>query len=264
VTSAVRKGRRVDAAPFSLADLELESTLDNLDEAENYSHWILEMVEPFLGDEVLEVGAGHGTFTALLAQQQVRVVATDLSERCVGVLQDRFVGVSNVEVVRGDIESVAERGPFNTAILINVLEHIEDDDSALRALSGSLKEGGRLILWVPAFEALYAEFDRKVGHFRRYEINGLTAQLSRAGFTIVEMRYANALGAMAWWVVARMLRGTPTQRTSVNLFDRYAVPVVKWLESRRPPPFGQSIFAVAAPSVQSDATPPRLPRQSGP
>jgi SAM-dependent methyltransferase len=233
----------------------LESTLDNLDGAENYAHWILEMVEPFLGDDVLEVGAGHGTFTALLAQRQIRLVATDLSDRCVGVLRDRFGGVANVEVVHGDITSVAERGPFDTAILINVLEHIEDDDSALRALSGSLKEGGRLILWVPAFEALYSEFDRKVGHFRRYQIDPLTAQLSRAGFTIVEMRYANAVGAMAWWVVARMLHGTPTRSTSVDLFDRYAVPVVKWLESRRPPPFGQSIFAVATPS---------LLRQSGP
>ena len=251
-------------ATFSHADLELESTLDNLDGAENYAHWILEMVAPFLGGEVLEVGAGHGTFTALLAQRQVRVVATDLSERCVGVLQDRFGGVANVEVVHGDINSVAERGPFNTVILINVLEHIEDDDAALRVLSGSLEAGGRLILWVPAFDALYAEFDRKVGHFRRYERDGLTAQLSRAGFRIVEMRYANALGAMAWWVVARMLRGTPTRRTSVNLFDRYAVPVVKWLESRRPPPFGQSIFAVAAPCVQSGATPSGLLHQSGP
>jgi SAM-dependent methyltransferase len=242
----------------------LESTLDNLDGAENYAHWILEMVEPFLGAEVLEVGAGHGTFTALLAQRQVSVVAADLSERCVGVLEDRFGGVANVDVVHGDINSVVERGPFNTAILINVLEHIEDDDSALRALSESLAEGGCLILWVPAFEALYAEFDRKVGHFRRYERDGLTAQLSRAGFRIVEMRYANALGAMAWWVVARMLRGTPTRRTSVNLFDRYAIPVAKWLESKRPPPFGQSIFAVATPSVQSGATPPWLFRQSGP
>jgi SAM-dependent methyltransferase len=251
-------------ATFSHADLELESTLDNLDGAENYAHWILDMAEPFLGRDVLEVGAGHGTFTALLAQREIRLVATDLSERCVGVLQARFDGVASVEVVHGDIYCAAERGPFNTAILINVLEHIEDDDSALRALFGSLKDGGRLILWVPAFEALYAEFDRKVGHFRRYQKDGLTAQLSRAGFTIVEMRYANALGAMAWWVVARMLGGTPTGSTSVDLFDRYAIPVVKWLETRRPPPFGQSIFAVATPSGHSGATPTRLLRQFGP
>jgi hypothetical protein len=108
-----------------------------------------------------------------------------------------------------------------------------------------LKPGGWLVLWVPAFPVLYAEFDRKVGHFRRYHLPGLTSQLSRAGFTVVKVRYANAIGAVAWLVVARLLRRTPTRRRSVELFDRYGIPVVRWIESRWQPPFGQSIFAVA-------------------
>jgi SAM-dependent methyltransferase len=243
--SEERRTGRAGPATFTAADSELEDTLDNLDGAENYTRWIMGMMEPFLGPDVLEVGAGHGTFTEVLARREMRVVATDLSERCAGVLRSRFSGVSNVEVVRGDIQMAADRGPFDAAVLINVLEHIEDDDEALRQLWDLLKVGGRVLLWVPAFEALYTEFDRRIGHFRRYQRKTLSAQLSNAGFTVVEIRYANTIGAMAWWLVARVLRRTPTRPSSVKLFDRYVLPVVKFLEARVRPPFGQSILAVA-------------------
>jgi SAM-dependent methyltransferase len=243
--SEERRTGRTGPATFSAADSELEDTLDSLDGADNYTRWIMGMMEPYLGADVLEVGAGHGTFTEVLAGREMRVVATDLSERCAGVLRSRFFGVSNVEVVQGDIQMAAARGPFDAAVLINVLEHIEDDDEALRQLWATLKVGGRLLLWVPAFEALYTDFDRKIGHFRRYRRETLSAQLGNAGFTVVEIRYANSIGAVAWWLVARVLRRTPTRPSSVKLFDRYVLPIVKLLEAKVRPPFGQSILAVA-------------------
>jgi SAM-dependent methyltransferase len=249
---------RPDPATFSAADIELAESLDSLDGADNYAGWIFGMMEPFLGPDVLEVGAGHGTFTQVLAERGRTVVATDLSERCIGVLQRRFSRVSNVKIVHGDTSMSADLGPFDTAILINVLEHIEDDNAALRHLWKSLKPGGRLVLWVPAFQALYSEFDRKIGHFRRYRLSKLRSQLTNTGFTVAEIHYANAVGAVAWWLVARVLRRTPTRPSSLRVFDRYAVPVVRTLESRVRPPFGQSIFAVGVrpdgTSVTSSAT----------
>jgi SAM-dependent methyltransferase len=239
-----------------MADAELEDALDNLDGAQNYARWIFSLMEPYLGNDILEVGAGHGTFTDLLARRQARVVATDLSERCVGVLRERFSAATNVEILQGETGLGTRSGPFDTAILINVLEHIEDDDLALRQLWDSLQPGGRLVLWVPAFQGLYADFERRVGHFRRYQRDGLRCQLSRVGFTVVQIHYANAIGAMIWWVVARQLGATPTRRLSVTAFDRGLIPIIRRLESRRPPPFGQSIFAVAVRPRESSPVPP--------
>ena len=246
VSLAVRRKARPRPAAFFDADVELDDTLDNLDGADNYASWIYGLMEPYLGREILEVGAGNGTFTEILAARpERRVVATDLSQRSVDVLRRRFARAANVEIIRSDVSANARPGTFDTAVVVNVLEHIEDDNEALRQLSRSLRTGGRLILWVPAFEALYADFDRKVGHFRRYQLAGLKAQLSAAGFEVHQVHYANAIGALAWWAVARVLRRTPTRRSSVVLFDRYVVPVVRYLESKHHPPFGQSIFAVA-------------------
>jgi SAM-dependent methyltransferase len=232
-------------ASVAAADAELAETLDNLDGADNYAAWIFEQVEPHLGDAVLEVGAGHGTFTEILSARGARVVATDVSQRCADVLRERFAGDERVTVVHGGADAVAGLPPFDSAVLINVLEHIPDDDGALLDLAATLKPGGRLILWVPAFQLLYSDFDRKIGHHRRYRKGELRAQLTRAGYEVAEIRYVNSVGALAWLVVARLMHRAPTGGASVKIYDSYFVPVLKRLEGRRGAPFGQSVFAVA-------------------
>jgi SAM-dependent methyltransferase len=245
--AGTRTGKRTRVrADFSAADAELAATLDNLDGADNYAGWIFELIEPYLGNEVLEIGAGHGTFTEMLARKAKRVVASDLSERCVSRLRERFSAEESVKILHGSVDSAAAHGPFDSVILINVLEHIEDDDSALRELRGRLlRPGGRVVLWVPAFSLLYSDFDRRIGHYRRYRRPGLRKQLTDAGYEVLDVRYVNAVGAVAWLVLARFLRRTPTHGTPVKIFDRYFVPQLKRLERRWRPPFGQSVLAVA-------------------
>jgi SAM-dependent methyltransferase len=243
--SLLKRSGSPTVASVAAADVELAETLDNLDGADNYAAWIFEQVEPHLGDAVLEVGAGHGTFTEILSARGARVVATDVSQRCAEVLRERFAGDERVTVVHGGAAAAAGLPPFDSAVLINVLEHIPDDDGALRDLAATLKPGGRLILWVPAFQLLYSDFDRKIGHHRRYRKGELKAQLTRAGYDVTEIRYLNSVGALAWLVVARLMRRAPTGGASVKIYDSYFVPVLKRLEGRRGAPFGQSVFAVA-------------------
>jgi SAM-dependent methyltransferase len=232
------------AVSFSEADAELAETLDSLDGAHHYANWIFDLLEPYLGVRVLEVGAGHGTFTELLVPGRT-VVATEVSPRCIAALQDRFAGRPDVTVLAADVAGAAPDGPYDAAVLLNVLEHIEDDRGALADLASMLRAGGRLILWVPAFEGLYSDFDRRVGHHRRYRIPDLRAKLVAAGLDPVDIHYANAAGAIAWWIFARQLKSNPTSPRNAQLFDRVAVPVVRRLEARLKPPFGQSVFAVA-------------------
>ena len=72
----IRAGKRARVlADFSAADEELAGTLESLNGAGNYANWIFGLIEPHLGDEVLEVGAGHGTFTEMFARKAKRVVA---------------------------------------------------------------------------------------------------------------------------------------------------------------------------------------------
>jgi len=244
----VSRRRRPVAVPvpseFHDADRELEVTLDNLFDAHNYRQWIFDMIAPALGPRVLEVGAGHGTFTDLLAHGR-HVTATDLSPRCVKELEERFDHRTDVEVLHCDLVGSREAGPFDTAVLVNVLEHIEDDTGGLKELAAQLVSGGRLALWVPAHMQLYSDFDRSIGHYRRYTRADLHQKLVDAGFVVDDVRYVNVVGAIAWWVVARQLHRAPTGKMGVTVFDRYFVPVLRRLEGNRHMPAGQSVLALA-------------------
>jgi SAM-dependent methyltransferase len=218
--------------------------LASLEEADNYADWIYELVEPYLGKRVLEIGAGHGELTERL-RRNARVTATDLSERCIAELAQRFEGCADVEVVRADVAALDDEvGGFDSVVLINVLEHIDDDERALADLAKRLRPGGRMCVFVPAFDSLYSEFDRQIGHRRRYRRSQLVTTFDRAGLDIVEARYVNTVGALAWWLVARQLGRVPTQRGFVNVYDRVGVPVVRRLERDRRPRFGQSLLCI--------------------
>ncbi|HEX3393655.1 MAG TPA: class I SAM-dependent methyltransferase [Acidimicrobiales bacterium] len=226
------------------SDGALADTLDSLDDAVNYAGWIYSMMEPGLGPRVLEIGAGHGTLTELLADGR-KVVATDVSSRCVGLLRERFSSRSDVEVLEADVLATPDIGGFDSIVMVNVLEHVADDRAALAHLREALHPGGRLLLFVPAFEALYSDFDRRIGHHRRYRAPQLGAAVTEAGFEVVDARYVNSVGAVAWWVVATKLGRVPTTRWSALTYDKAMVPVLRRLESRWAPPFGQSVLCIA-------------------
>jgi len=241
--AAAARGSRRAPAGFTEADRELARALDALSEADNYADWIVDMTQPHLGPQILELGPGHGTVTSRLARHG-KVTAADLSPRCVAALQERYADHEHVEVVLGDVADALAGRTFDTAVLVNVLEHIEDDAGALRSLYDGLNPGGTVVLFVPAFEALYSEFDRMVGHYRRYRRDELAGKVVQAGFEVVEARYVNVVGALAWWAIACRLKRFPHSSWSVKLYDRAVTPLVRRLESRWVPPFGQSVLCV--------------------
>jgi SAM-dependent methyltransferase len=225
-------------------DDELTDTLDNLDDATNYADWIVEQFGDHLRGTVVEIGAGAGTITERLCRTADHVVASDLSPTRVAQLEARFAGSAQVEVVHGDAASVVAGRRVDAVVLVNVLEHIGDDVGVLAELRDALRPGGVVALFVPAHPGLYSDFDRRIGHFRRYTRATLATVLSRAGFDVPMVRYVNAPGALAWWLVARTLNKTPTSGPLVQAYDRRVVPVLRKLESGRNPPFGQSLVAL--------------------
>ena len=158
----------------------------NLDVAEesspNYLRWIADRCRPHLGKRVLEVGAGTGSITGLYAPGR-DVLAIDRSPWCVDEMEKRFASVDNVEVRKVDLLELVDEGQrFDSVVMLNVLEHIEDDVAVLRMLGSLLEPDGRVVLYVPALNGLYGKWDRKVGHYRRYAPWRLRAVLDEAGY----------------------------------------------------------------------------------
>lgn len=225
-------------------DATLALSLDSLDDALNYRNWIVELCAPHLAAPILEVGAGHGTFTESYAGHG-DVTAVEPGAHASALLADRYRDDDRVTTLSGVVADVAHEPTFGSSVMINVLEHIDDDQGVLRDVYDRLAPGASLCIWVPAYAFLYSEFDAKLGHVRRYRRRGLEADLRLAGYEVVEGRHVNLPGWFSWLILCRFLRQEPTSPTTVKIFDSWIVPVVRWIETRVRVPFGQSVFVVA-------------------
>ena len=179
----------------------VDETLAALESAENYRRWIFDLAVPYLEGPILEVGAGRGTYTGLLATKG-SVTALEPSEALASVLAQRYRGRPDVHVAVGTIETLPADCAFGSAVMFNVLEHIQDDADALRGVHRRLAPGGTLTLWVPAFELLYSRFDEMLGHCRRYRLRGLVDLVNGSTFQVLDARYVNAAGWLSWLVGA--------------------------------------------------------------
>ena len=130
------------------------------------------------------------------------------------------------------------------AVSMNVLEHIEDDQAALRSIRDLVKPGGRIAILVPAHAALYGKLDRRYHHVRRYSRRQLSQVMSRAGIEVERVHYFNPIGAVGWFVFIRLLRRTRLTRMTIRLSEWVAVPVGRALERIGFRPFGQSVIGI--------------------
>ena len=243
----VRRIRRqvadAGAADADTVDSTLAGSLESLDDALNYRDWIVDLAAPHLGERLLEIGAGHGTFTERFVEFG-SVVAVEPGADAASRLASRFDDVDAATTIAGVAADVDDDG-FDAAVMINVLEHIDDETGVLANLHHRLAADGNLILWVPAFMTLFSDFDRRLGHHRRYRRPALEQLVEANGFEVVTSEYVNLPGWFSWLLMVRLLNIEPTNPSTIRLFDQLIVPVVRWLEDRVRPPFGQSIFLVA-------------------
>lgn len=220
--------------------------LDDLSEAENYRSWLVSLAAPYVGTDLLEVGSGNGDFAAewLALDPELRVTATEGEDVRLAALQQRFADEPRVAVEKLLLPADAG-GHHSSALAFNVVEHIVDDVAALRSMGQLVRPGGFVVVFVPAFEVAMSAFDHEVGHVRRYRRDGLRTALERAGLEVDQLHYVNSLGLGAWIVGMRLLRRRPEAGATLRVWDGRVIPVLRRVENRWRPPFGQSLFAVA-------------------
>jgi SAM-dependent methyltransferase len=231
----------LDHAAYTVEDQE------RMARAANYVAWQARLVHRELGRRVLEVGCGVGNFTGTLLDREA-VIAVDIEPACIARLKQRYGGSPNLHTFVCDVASLEFRDLArfepDSCVCLNVLEHTEDDLAALEAMASVLAPGGRIVLIVPAFQALYGPIDRNLGHFRRYNRGLLGRLASRAGLRLRKAHYSNCLGFFGWWTNARVLKREAQSAHQIEVFDRFLVPVISAVEAVVAPPFGQSIVAV--------------------
>ena len=223
------------------------SDLEIMTSASNYRAWMYRRLAPFIGQRILEVGAGIGNFTELLSGREL-VVPTDKYQKCVNYLKRRLDDCPIAAVLQLDLEKPEDadldRFSFDTVVCLNVLEHVKDDLRALFFMREALAPGGQLVLLVPAFQFLYGSVDRAIEHHRRYTKKTLLPKMQDAGFEISTAFYMNVIGIPAWFWNNRIMKIEEENSSQIDVFDRYIAPWAERIERLVPPPFGLSLIAI--------------------
>ena len=231
----------VDSIAYTLEDQQ------RMSRAKNYFAWQHRLIQNELGRRVLEVGCGVGNFTGKLLDRDA-VIAVDLQPECIERIKLRYADRPNLHAVVCDVLAPEFRdlAKFNpdSSVVVNVLEHVQDDVAALQAVASVLSPGGVIVLLVPAFPALYGPIDRNLGHHRRYSRAAIRGLAQRTGLRIRKLHYLNSIGLFGWWTNAHILKRQAQSERQIEIFDRYLVPPMSALERVISPPFGQSLLAV--------------------
>ncbi len=204
--------------------MEGRGALINMTRTPAYLNWLCGLIRPLLGDTVLEVGAGFGTFSGRLMGKRLRYVACDADPLHLHMLRNRFLRTPNVEVaelVAGDEAAYARfAGEFDSALAVNVLEGLERPEAALNGLCRALRPGGTLLLVVPRGHGLYGTVDRAMGQARRFDRAEIGVLLAKAGFQTVNVTGINKAGVLAWWLTGRVLRRRRLSKFTLKVFDK--------------------------------------------
>jgi SAM-dependent methyltransferase len=238
--------RLVESAPSSVEAVGVE-TLLRMADVGAYNDWVYRRIRPYLGDRLLEVGSGIGNMSGYYADRRL-LVCLDLLPESLALVRAKLGNRPNLVTLEGDVcaePTIAELASyaFDTAVMLNVLEHIEDDACALAAVHRLLAPGGRLVLLLPAEHYLYGTLDRALGHFRRYEPTEVLPLLDAAGFQLELMEYMNLPGILGWFLNGRVLRRRLLPRPQLALFNVLA-PLFEACERKVTPPRGQSLLVI--------------------
>ncbi len=216
--------------------------LEVMREAHKYNHFLRELVRRHALDArtALDFGAGIGTFSdsVQLAPENIHCVEPDEAAQDHLTRQGYNAYGSLVEIADASVDYL---------FTLNVLEHIEDDSAAMAEIFRVIKPGGRLLVYVPAFMALYTSMDAHVGHHRRYRLPGLRKLVRDAGFEVEKSAYFDALGYFAT-LAFRLIDGqepAPLNPRMVGFYDRYIFPLSRLLSIPCAAILGKNLYIVA-------------------
>lgn len=237
--------------PFELALLK---------QSVNYQKWVMERIHTYLGDVILEVGAGIGNMSQRLPVDK-KLILTEADPQLYQILAKdmppHFEFKKDLEIsfldLSHDWTKDFEHKKIDTIVSFNVLEHIEDDFNALTQFYSVLSQSKtvgkrRIITFVPAHNWAFGEIDKNFLHHRRYDHHRLTKMFRKISPEAkVFYRYFNLPGLFSWFVMGRLFKkssfGTKAARTFESLCPMIK-PMDNFVHDKLRLPFGQSLLFI--------------------
>jgi SAM-dependent methyltransferase len=197
-----------------------------------------DVIRPFLGTRLLEIGSGTGAMTRRLVPRDL-YVASEVDPLHLETLRNLGTDRPYLTARYTDVTDISSyprvEGGFDSVVCLNVIEHVDDDVGALRNVREALAHGGRAVVLVPSGPWNFGTLDEALGHRRRYTVDGLREVAERAGLAVTEVIPFNRLSSLPWWVNGRLLRRRSAGRFQIGTVD-WLTPAARRLDRFLPLP----------------------------
>ena len=236
---------------FTEEDKEGLNTLQIISKADKFNRWMFDTISPYCKGRILEIGSGIGNISQFFIGVNASITLSDIRENYCSQLREDFSDSTSldevlmIDLADPDFENRYQKynKTFDTVFALNVLEHIEDDVGAIRNCHYLLKDGGTLLILVPAYQSLYCNFDIELGHFRRYTKKTLSKVFVNSNFHIKHSLYFNVMGILGWAFSGKILRKKTIPEGQMDLYNKL-VPVFKIIDRIFQGSLGLSVIMV--------------------
>lgn len=214
-----------------------------------WKSYFAQQLKPFITGDVLEVGAGIGGTTRVLASSQVNSwTCLEPDAELAGELRkvvetDPFLSSLPITVAVSSLAELADDEKFDAILYIDVLEHIEHDAEELKHASEHLNPNGHLIVLSPAHQFLWSPFDAAIGHFQRYSLKMLR-DAGPADCKLVRLRYLDSVGLLASLANRLVLKSSSPNKKQIAFWDRFMVPISRLLDPLFTYRVGKSVIGI--------------------
>ena len=215
--------------------------LETFDKAKIWRKYIFFLIKKYFKNEILEVGAGIGSFTKNYINEFNNITLSETDSKNLDYIKKKF-GTKKIDTSDKLIQNINKK--FNTIIYLNVLEHIEGDIDEINNALEKLNSNGYLIVLVPAHNKLYSKFDKAVGHVKRYELDFFKKNKFE-NTELVDLYYLDCLGYLLYYINRIFFKEeTYPSKFKVMVWDKFFTPITILIDFLLRYRFGKNIMCI--------------------
>ena len=219
-----------------------ETASERFEKANFWIKYTIFKIRKYLKDDILEVGAGWGSFTKSYMKNLNSITLTDTDDDNFNILNKNFFGEKKIKVLKSLTKDINKK--FNSIIYLNVLEHIEEDKLEIETALEKLNNGGYLVILVPAHQKMYSKLDKAVGHFKRYDMDFFKKNHFKNA-KIVKLHFLDILGYLLYHLNKTFFKDeTYPSNLKIFIWDKIFTPVTIIIDYLTGYKFGKNILCV--------------------
>lgn len=220
--------------------------LDLFRQVKNWKSYFKSLIVPYLGENVLEVGAGKGGTTEMFIDPSFKHWVSIEPDKVLfeELCQNKALfAYGNFQADQFTIDELPENSLFNIILYIDVLEHIEKDSEEISKATKHLLPGGRLIVLSPAYQFFFTPFDEAVGHFRRYNKESLH-QCIPDSLQCIDVKYIDSVGCLLSLGNKLLLKKSIPTTKQLAFWDQHIIPVSRKVDKLIHYKVGKTILGI--------------------